>query len=246
MLRTALRRYGIFRTTIGLTCISILLSLPLSYGMHELLGDGAMGTGIWIAIIAPAVITPLMAVHSLRLLQQLDQAEQRLQLLSNIDELTQAYNRRYFIQFGEQELKRAQRYGESFAIAIIDLDNFKTINDQHGHLVGDQVLYAFSQICKSSVRQADVFARYGGDEFIFLFPRTDREEAHDCASRVFQEVSSTPIPLEGGEIQILLSMGVALFDPQQKSLDELLAEADRALYRAKKNGGNQSIFSFDE
>lgn len=87
--------------------------------------------------------------------------EQRLQLLSHTDELTQTHNRRYFMQYAEQELKRAQRSEETFAIVILDLDNFKQINDRSGHLVGDQVLRQVSLTFKEEIRQADIFARYG-------------------------------------------------------------------------------------
>jgi len=205
-----------------------------------------MGVGLIIAILAPAIIAPVMAVLSLRLLSYLDQAEQRLQLLSNTDDLTQTYNRRYFIQFSEQELRRMQRYGETFSIAIVDIDNFKTINDRYGHLVGDQVLYSLSQLCRNYIRQVDVFARFGGDEFIFLFPHTNKEETRKGASRVFEKVSSTSMNIEGVKIQLLLSMGVAIYSQQTGGLDKLLAEADRALYRAKKSGGNRIVFSFDK
>ncbi|MEW6402560.1 MAG: GGDEF domain-containing protein [Chloroflexota bacterium] len=246
MLRTALRRYGLVRVSIALTLIAILLSVILTYGLNWLLGGEPLQEGWIIAIVAPAIIAPILGVHTLQLLNQLDQAEQRLQLLSHTDELTQTYNRRYFMQFGEQELQRAFRYANPFSIAIMDLDNFKAINDGYGHLAGDQVLLELSRLCAASIRKMDIFARYGGDEFIFLFPYTDREQARELADRIFQKISSTPIHVEEREIRLLFSMGVTTFHQQVTTLDDLLAEADHALYQAKKSGGNKFICAFDQ
>lgn len=241
MFRTLLRRYGVLPVITGLTFISILLSVGISCGLNALLGSGPLRLGLLIAVLAPAIITPAMAWHMLHLLSQLDRAEQRLQVLSNTDELTQVFNRRYFIQFGEQELRRARRYGQTFSIGIMDLDNFKTINDHYGHLAGDQVLSTLSRLCRSCIRDVDIFARYGGDEFIFLFPYTGSEDARRSAGRIFETISSTPVHLEGREVQLLLSMGLATFNPETTSLDDLLAQADRALYQAKKSGGSKFI-----
>jgi predicted signal transduction protein with EAL and GGDEF domain len=93
-------------------------------------------------------------VQILRLILQLDEAEQRLQVLSHTDELTQTYNQRYFMQYIDQEFKRAQRYGGTFSIAILDVDNFKEINDRWGHLVGDQVLRTLTRMFRECIRQA--------------------------------------------------------------------------------------------
>jgi hypothetical protein len=119
MFRIILRRYGIATVTLGLTLISILLSVGISWGMNALLKGGPMREGVAIAIIVPLFIAPIMNVQILRLLLQLDQAEQRLQFLSHTDDLTQTYNRRYFMQYIDQEFKRAQRYGEIFSVAIL-------------------------------------------------------------------------------------------------------------------------------
>jgi predicted signal transduction protein with EAL and GGDEF domain len=142
MFRTILRRYGIVSIAIGITISSILLSLGITWSVNVLMNGGPLRAGLAIAILAPLLITPLMTLHMLRLLTHLDRTEQQLRVLSYTDDLTQAYNRRYFVQYVSHECKRAQRSGESFAIAILDLYNFKQINDQCGHLVGDQMLQA--------------------------------------------------------------------------------------------------------
>lgn len=116
MFRIILRRYGIVIVTIGLTLISILLSLGISWGINAFLQVGPLREPVVIAIIAPLLIAPIMNVQILRLIIQLDEAEQRLQVLSHTDELTQTYNRRYFMQYIDQEFKRVQRYGGHFLL----------------------------------------------------------------------------------------------------------------------------------
>lgn len=147
------------------------------------------------------------------------------------------------MQYIEQEWKRTQRSGEPFAVAILDMDNFKQINDQWGHLVGDTVLREMSRMFKGYIRQADVFARYGGDEFIFLFPQTDQQQIQTWADRIHASFAGTSIQVDGLEIQPLFSMGVAVFDPDMQKVDDLLKRADEALYQAKRRGGNQFIHS---
>lgn len=202
-----------------------------------------MGERVAIAIIAPLFIAPIMNVQILRLLLQLDQAEQRLQLLSHTDDLTQTYNRRYFMQYIDQEFKRAQRYGGTFSIAILDLDNFKEINDRWGHLVGDQVLRTSTRMFRSSIRQADICARYGGDEFIFLFPQTDRQQTEIWVRRIYETFATSSIQVETLRIRPSFSVGVAVFDAALDNFDDLLKQADKALYQAKHIGGNHFVLN---
>ena len=159
MFRILLRRFGITAITVGMTLISILLSVGITWGINAFLHGGPLGEGLVISIVAPLVIAPLMSIQMLQLLRKLDETEQQLQVLSHTDELTQTHNRRYFMQYLEQELKRAQRSRLTFSIAILDMDNFKQINDQWGHLAGDEVLREMTRIFREYIRQADVFAQ---------------------------------------------------------------------------------------
>jgi diguanylate cyclase (GGDEF)-like protein len=223
-----------------MTLISILLSVGITESVNAFLKGGPLREGLLIAILAPLVIAPLMSVQMLQLLRKLDEAERQLKALSHTDELTQAYNRRYFMEYAGQELKRAQRSGEEFSIAILDLDNFKQINDRWGHFVGDQVLRELSRVFKEHIRGADVFARYGGDEFIILFPQTNREQIQAWAARFYEKFAGISIQLEGC-VQPLYSMGIAVFERSIHELDDLLKQADHALYQAKRKGGNQFV-----
>jgi diguanylate cyclase (GGDEF)-like protein len=236
MFRVLLRRYGIVTITLGMTLISVLLSVVITWTVNQLMGGGSLGEGLFIAILAPLVIAPLMSAQMLTLLHRLDAAEQQLQLLSHTDELTQTHNRRYFMQYAEQEFKRSERSNEKFSVAIVDLDNFKQINDKLGHLVGDHVLREVSRIFKENLRDADVFARYGGDEFIILLPQTHLEQIQVWAARIFEKIAEKPIRIDGLTAQPHYSMGIAVFEPKLRALDDLLKQADEALYQAKRQG----------
>ena len=242
MFRKILRRHGITKTSIGLTLISIVLSVIITLSSNFFLHSELLGNGLVIAILTPAIVAPVMSLQMLRLLHDLDQAEEKLKILSYTDELTQIHNRRYCMQFGEQELKRAQRYGEAFSIALLDIDNFKEINDNGGHLMGDKVLQKLSYLLKKEIRQSDVFGRYGGDEFVFLFPKTNQRQSLIWAERLYERFASTSLDLETLKVQPSFSIGIATFDSTTTSLDYLLAKADHALYQAKKSGGNQLVF----
>jgi hypothetical protein len=159
MFRRILRRYGLLKTTCGVTAISILLSLGITWTVNAVLDGGPLGEGLIIAIIAPLVIAPLMSWQILGLLVKLDEAERQMQILSHTDELTQTHNRRYFMQYADQELKRSQRSGENFSIAILGIDNFKQISDQWGHLVGDHVLREISRVFKEHDRGSRCFCK---------------------------------------------------------------------------------------
>jgi diguanylate cyclase (GGDEF)-like protein len=245
MFRSIIRHHGITWVASGITLIAIALALGITWGVHMLLKGHGLKEDLLIAVLAALVIVPIFSVPILRLLRQLDEAEKHLQTLSFTDDLTQIYNRRYFMQYLDQEFKRAQRTGDVFSIAILDLDNFKHINDQWGHLVGDQVLQAMTRKFEGTMRQADICARYGGDEFIFLFPHTNRVQVQIWADRIYEIFAETPIRLDGVEISPSFSVGVASFERIVATLGDLFKQADDSLYQAKHNGGNQYVHSRD-
>jgi diguanylate cyclase (GGDEF)-like protein len=162
------------------------------------------------------------------------------------DFLTGWHNRRYLHARLKEELARAQRQGTGLTCLLIDLDRFKHINDQHGHLVGDMALREAAQRVDAHIRDSDAAARFGGDEFVVLAPGIGPEQAAALAERIRQAVSETPLEIAGGhQLNLSVSIGVAGMvlgrnDPDLKTAaDRLLAEADAALYRAKQNGRNR-------
>jgi diguanylate cyclase (GGDEF)-like protein len=236
MLRQWLRRFGVVRVSAAMTIISVVISVLLTTLLTTLMGGGGPGRlGLFIAIVVPLVIAPIMSLRLLGLLSRLDETEGRLRALSITDELTQAYNRRYFISLAEAELARSRRYGGTCSLAILDLDRFKEVNDTNGHLAGDEALREFSRLCRESLRAADTFARYGGDEFIILLPGTTPATAVSVVDRIRASLAGHP------DGHLSLSGGVAGLDPAVPDLDQLVKRADDALYVAKRSGGNRVV-----
>jgi len=167
-------------------------------------------------------------------------AEQKLHELAITDSLTGVFNRRHFYYVAQTELERSHRYDRNMAIILLDIDHFKWINDTFGHLVGDQMLQALAQRCRSNLRVFDTIGRFGGEEFIILLPETCIKEAVVIAERLRHAVEAISIPTARGKAFITISLGVACFEPGKPiSLDQLVDAADKALYQAKENGRNR-------
>ncbi|HEY7955979.1 MAG: diguanylate cyclase [Polyangia bacterium] len=173
-----------------------------------------------------------------RLAQELHAANRRLKLLARTDELTRIPNRRGLRATLEREFHRAERYGSQLSLLAFDIDRFKRVNDRHGHAVGDQVLKAVARALKDGLRQVDLVARSGGEEFVVVAPETPSREAVGVAERLRAEVAAARVTLPSGEsIAVTLSCGVAtLGEVPASSVATLLAFADAALYRAKARG----------
>jgi diguanylate cyclase (GGDEF)-like protein len=154
------------------------------------------------------------------------------------DELTGLANRRSFRETLETELLRAQRFRNSLSLVVADLDDFKRVNDQFGHHVGDDVLRAFAEVLRGRIRGVDLAARLGGEEFAVLLPETDLEGAEALAENLREAVADLSVPVDSSEVRVTASFGVAAF-PQTHSADELMTSADLALYSAKRQGKNR-------
>src|SRR6266404_1620880 len=154
--------------------------------------------------------------------------------LSQTDDLTKLHNARYLRQFLLNEIRRARRYGTSVAALFLDLDDFKRINDEHGHLVGSHVLMEVAAVILSSVRDTDAVARYGGDEFVIVLPDTGVELACTVAERIREKIARHSFT--GGrnlKLSLTASFGVAAFPAHASSPQQLIACADTAMYEAK-------------
>ncbi|MBV5307897.1 sensor domain-containing diguanylate cyclase [Chromatium okenii] len=164
--------------------------------------------------------------------------EAELQKQATTDELTGLVNRRHFMALAEIELKRARRFKCPFAIVSIDLDRLKYVNDTYGHAAGDQALITLAQCGQKTLREIDVWARFGGDEFAVLLPEATREQAHEAIERLCYALAGSSLMLSNDLVILTVSAGIACLIDDDESLDELLKRADQALYRAKAAGRN--------
>ena len=157
------------------------------------------------------------------------------------DYLTNLYNRRYFMLRGMEEFKRVDRTGLPMALLMMDIDEFKHVNDSYGHETGDMVLRQIAAVLKSSLRATDVLGRMGGEEFAVLLPDTPLSDAALLAERIRISVANTSLETSDHSltISITICVGIAAYELEMGNIDDLLRNADRALYYAKNNGRNR-------
>jgi diguanylate cyclase (GGDEF)-like protein len=174
------------------------------------------------------------------LLMHKERADREAHKLATTDPLTGVYNRRTFQELSARQLSRCRRERIPVALLILDLDHFKSVNDTYGHLAGDDVLKAFSQLVSGCLRKEDLLARYGGEEFVILLPGTPEHAAVALAERVRDLVAATPLPAAGRLLRLGVSVGVAAEAGEAVlSIGAMLARADQALYTAKAQGRNR-------
>lgn len=166
--------------------------------------------------------------------------EERLKFQVVHDELTGLYNRRVLEKRLNDEIERAIRYNHSLSIFMLDIDHFKQINDTHGHPVGDIVLQALASILEKTTRKTDYLARFGGEEFVVILPETPLDTALSLAERLREEIATQPISIDDhNQLKLTASIGIASFPEHTQSPQELLGMADKAMYKAKRDGRNR-------
>lgn len=169
-----------------------------------------------------------------------------VQQLATVDPLTNLYNRRHFFRLGEDEIDRARRYGHPLSVLMIDIDHFKSINDSHGHSVGDQVISTIAGRLANGLRKSDIAGRYGGEEFAMILPETDVANATSIvAERLRVAVADTPVETAVGPLKVTISVGVAAVLKSGETLLDALTRADNGLYAAKRAGRNRVIAATD-
>jgi len=177
--------------------------------------------------------------------EELEIAKNRAEELANRDSLTGLYNRRYFSNIAEQNLKTAQRYSHELSVLMIDVDNFKNINDTYGHSVGDNVIIMIAEMLKELARDSDIITRYGGEEFVVMLPETSIEDAVIAAHRVRVGVEEMLINIENTiRLKVTVSIGVSNFLADfDLNIDGVMQRADDNLYEAKRGGKNRVEYS---
>jgi diguanylate cyclase (GGDEF)-like protein len=196
------------------------------------LGRPALGIMIWFLVTAIALAWALATT--------LTRLHHRVETQAITDPLTGLWNRRYMAESLDREVARALRFGHEVSLIIIDIDDFKRINDRQGHMQGDIVLERVADVVREATRSIDVAARYGGDELALILVETGREGATILGERLAERMRETEVPLrDGGSMGVTLSVGVATLPDSADDQESLVDAADRALLRAKRAGKNQ-------
>lgn len=182
--------------------------------------------------------------ESVTFVQRKQSFEQKIYEQARRDDLTKLFTRQYILNQLQEELERAVRYDRTVCFAMVDLDGFSTVNDQLGHLAGDQILTQTADVIRGQIRSSDLAGRYGGDEFSLLLPETDSDEAMTLARRLLVQICEQDYePLENEPINLTACVGIAEFDGEirdemdHQQVESLIRWADRAMYRAKESGG---------
>lgn len=171
----------------------------------------------------------------------------QLKRQAELDSLTGIYNRRKIMELATREFSSAQRYEYPCSILMLDIDHFKAVNDTYGHSAGDAVLTGFSDRCAGLLRNADLFGRIGGEEFLIVMPHCSGERASVAAERLITAVRTEPFRANGSAINATISIGIAELSPDSETPDAILQKADLALYRSKQNGRDRSsVYTDDE
>ncbi len=175
--------------------------------------------------------------------RQLEDQNRQLERLATRDPLTGLYNRRYIEEKLEEETARARRYGPPLSVVLLDLDNFKMVNDTLGHQTGDEVLVAIAQSLRKDVRQVDVVGRIGGEEFIVILPNTPAKSAVTMGERIRSRIEGLDciVKPDGTPLRMTISGGIAQFVAEDSGSKEMLERADRVLYQAKREGKNRVL-----
>ncbi len=191
-------------------------------------------------LIKDSAGNPVMSSSTVVDITERKNIEKKLQELSNNDSLTKLSNRRYFYELANIEISRARRQSTPLAFAMLDIDNFKNVNDQNGHAAGDKVLANLGRVLKEQLRTIDVIARVGGEEFAFVLPNTNENEAAKVLNRLRETISQSAALCDDGKaVSVTVSIGLTEMRAGEASLDKILARSDAALFEAKHGGRNQ-------
>lgn len=188
------------------------------------------------ALMAKLAPFLLVAFITTMLSSDIHIARNRIKALSETDELTGLINMRAFSRIQRREHAKAERYGRTYAILLLDMDNLKAINDRHGHEAGNRAIVLVANVITRVIRNTDVAARYGGDEFVVLLAETEPQEAEEIARRIRNSIHNTTLDYRGAIIRTSASIGIAAYPRDTSDARELIIHADREMYRMKELG----------
>lgn len=171
--------------------------------------------------------------------QEVQKTLEHLTEMNTIDGLTRVFNRQYLQNTLEMEFSNFRRHHHNVSVLMLDIDHFKTVNDTHGHLAGDEILCSVAQGIKELLRKGDIIGRYGGEEFIILLPMTDMKGAYQAAERVRAFVESIETRVDDKTLKVTISVGLSTLSDKHKKVEDWIQEADAFLYQSKKKGRNR-------
>lgn len=243
-MRALVRRMGVIGTTSLITLVSTVASVIITW-CYQVFYEVPPETLSWgVSILSPLLIAPLVSYHIVCLVFRLDEAESRAAELVRTDYLTGCMNRRYFLELAERELTQAVRHGRPLCLMMVDLDNFKWINDSRGHLRGDRILQHVSGRIRQQLRTSDLVGRFGGEEFLVLLPDTGEPLAGQVAERIRAGVESLDHSAQES-FNVTVTLGYTSAVPTDTDIIGLIADADTAMLMAKQAGKNRCL-SFAE
>ena len=215
----------------------LMASVYLFMGVSEYNTTGftIIGFSQLMTLFAPFL---LVAYLTSLLASDVYQGMEMLRSLSETDELTGLNNRRAFTKLVNREAKKAARYGRPYSIMTVDTDNLKSVNDNHGHPAGDKLLKMVSGAIDDTLRDTDIIARVGGDEFIIMLTDTNSARARDAAERIKNIIGNAAVVLDGKTIRATVSIGISSYPDDSNDLNEIMNFADKSLYRSKESGKN--------
>jgi len=226
--------------------LTTMFEMALITACFVLLGDDSPTRGLFSLAYVGGLVTQLAPMLLVAYITTMFSADirfglNRARLLSETDHLTGIYNMRGFAIVAGRLFDQALRYNRPVSLLMIDSDNLKAVNDRNGHEAGNCLLKLVAKCIETELRHTDVLARYGGDEFVALLPEAPAARALEVAQRISQAVAAAPLEFEGKRIETSVSIGLASYPDDGRSIDALQVRADRAMYQAKEQGRNRVV-----
>jgi len=235
----------VITSALALGKLATLLEIGLITACYVFLGGSSESSvlSLGVATVLLSQLAPMLLVAYITTMFSADirYGLNKAKLLSETDELTGLYNTRGFALTMDRAFGQAVRYSRPVSVLMIDSDNLKAVNDQHGHDAGNELLRLIARGIKSQLRATDVLARYGGDEFVVLLPDTGSDGTRDVAERIRESIARTPLELRDKSIPITVSIGLASYPEHGRGMDAIMQRADEAMYRAKSEGRNRVV-----
>ncbi len=236
----------IITSALALGKVTTMFEMALISACFVLLGGIAPAGGLFSLAYVGGLVAQLAPMLLVAYITTMFSADirfglNRARLLSETDDLTQIYNMRGFAIVAGRLFDQSARYDRPVSLLMIDSDNLKSVNDRHGHEAGNQLLKLVAKCIETELRHTDVLARYGGDEFVALLPEAPASRALEVAQRIIKAVATTPLEFEGKRIDTSVSIGLASYPEDGRSIDAIQGRADRAMYAAKEQGRGRAV-----